>query len=172
MSRFTESDSFALYKPTGDDLSIAHSRATRMGVLPNSFTRGMGRMPGCLGGVVVNNLISHSKYVGDNLFTHDIEHKKKAIEVKSKTCSSIPKPEYTVSVNTPKNKIPNNDVYFFTRVRKDLMIVWVLGWLPTTKYFQVADFMEKGDQDEHGFVYKAAGYHTFISKLNNPFTYK
>lgn len=172
MSKFVESNSFGVYKPTSDDIAVAHSRAIKMGVLPNSFTKGMGRMTGCLGEVVINKFIKKSRYVGDNLFTHDIEHKKKNIEVKSKTCSSVPKPEYVVSVNTSKGKIPNNDVYFFTRVRKDLMIVWVLGWLPTTKYFQVSEFMEKGDQDSHGFVYKASGYHTTISELNNPFTYK
>mgnify|MGYP003108519641 FL=1 len=171
MSKFSKSGSFILYKPTSDDISLAHTRATAMGVLPNSFTKGMGRMTGCLGEIAVNKFISKSKYVGDNLFTHDLEHKKKRIEIKSKTCSSIPKPEYIVSVNTPKSKIPDNDVYFFTRVRKDLMFVWILGWLPTTKYFSIASFMNRGDKDEHGFMYKASGYHTAISELNDPKEY-
>lgn len=143
-----------------------------MGVLPNSFTRGMGRMTGCLGEVVVNNFIKKSKYVGDSVFTHDLVYKNKKIEIKSKTCSTIPKPEYVVSVNLAKNKIPDNDIYFFTRVRKDLMFVWIVGWLPTTKFFKLAKYREKGDQDEHGFIYKAAGFHTEMSNLNNPFSYK
>ena len=172
MAKFIETDSFALYKPSSEDISLAHSRATEMGVLPNSFTRGMGRMTGCLGEIAVNRFLKKSKYVGDTSFTHDIEHKKKLVEVKSKTCTSIPKPEYVVSVNCAKGEIPDNDIYFFTRVRKDLMVVWILGWLPTTKYFKVAKFMGRGEQDEHGFVYKAAGYHTTIDNLNTPFIYK
>ena len=110
-----------------------------MGVLPNSFTRGMGRMTGCLGEVVVNNFIKKSKYVGDSVFTHDLVYKNKKIEIKSKTCSTI---------------------------------VWIVGWLPTTKFFKLAKYREKGDQDEHGFIYKAAGFHTEMSNLNNPFSYK
>tara|TARA_R100000655_G_scaffold68863_1_gene107122 strand:- start:47840 stop:48271 length:432 start_codon:yes stop_codon:yes gene_type:complete len=143
-----------------------------MGVLPNSFTQGMGRMTGCLGEIVVNKFIKKSVYVGNYVFTHDLEHRHKRIEVKSKTCGSIPKPEYSVSVNGSSKKIPDNDVYFFTRVRKDLMFVWIVGWLPTTKFFQVAQFKKRGEQDDHGFTYKAAGYHTEMDKLNNPFSYK
>ena len=172
MKKFTKVDSFALYKPSGDDISLAHTRSSEMGVLPNSFTRGMGRMTGCLGEIAVNKFIRRSRYVGDSCYTHDIEHKKKRIEVKSKACSSKPKPEYVVSVNFSKDKVPDNDVYFFTRVRKDLMVVWILGWLPTTKYFATSNFMAKGDKDSFGFVYKAAGYHTSISNLNSCFTYK
>ena len=126
--KFKQSGSFVVYTPSGEDISLAHSRASEMGVLPNSFTRGMGRMTGCLGEIAVNKFIKKSKYVGDAVFTHDLTHKNKKIEVKSKTCSSIPKPEYTVSVNISQSKIPDNDMYFFTRVRKDLMFVWIVGW--------------------------------------------
>ena len=55
-----------------------------MGVLPNSFTQGMGRMTGCLGEIVVNKFIKKSVYVGNYVFTHDLEHRHKRIEVKSK----------------------------------------------------------------------------------------
>ena len=169
---FKESGPFAVYTPSSDDISLAHTRATEMGVLPNSFTQGMGRMTGCLGEIVVNKFIKKSVYVCNYVFTHDLEHRHKRIEVKSKTCGSIPKPEYSVSVNGSSKKIPDNDVYFFTRVRKDLMFVWIVGWLPTTKFFQVAQFKKRGEQDDHGFTYKAAGYHTEMDKLNNPFSYK
>ena len=55
MAKFIETNSFALYKPSSEDISLAHSRATEMGVLPNSFTRGMGRMTGCLGEIAVGS---------------------------------------------------------------------------------------------------------------------
>ena len=61
---------------------------------------------------------------------------------------------------------PDNDVYFFTRVRKDLMYVWIVGWLPTEDFFSKAEFKSRGDKDDHGFVYSASGYHIPIEDLN------
>ena len=85
--KFTFTDDFAVYRPVSDDLVVAHKRSCDMGVLPNSFTRGMGRMAGCLGEIAVHKFIKRSKYVGDTTYTHDIEHKKRRVEVKSKSCA-------------------------------------------------------------------------------------
>ena len=163
---FKEEDSFLVFKTNSDDIVLAHERSCEIGVLPNSFTRGMGRMVGCLGEIAVNRLIPKSKYVGDKVFSHDIISKKRRIEVKSKTCTSTPKGHYIASVNGKESMNPDNDVYFFTRVRKDLMYVWIVGWLATEDFFSKAEFKSRGDKDDHGFVYSASGYHIPIEDLN------
>ena len=163
---FKEEDSFAVFETSSDDIVVAHERSCEIGVLPNSFTRGMGRMVGCLGEIAVNWLLPKSKYVGNKVFSHDIVSKKKRIEVKSKTCTSAPKSNYIASVNGKKDMSPENDVYFFTRVRKDLMFVWIVGWLPTEELFKRATFKLRGEKDDHNFVYSASGYHIPIEKLN------
>ena len=170
--KFTFTDDFAVYRPVSDDLVVAHKRSCDMGVLPNSFTRGMGRMAGCLGEIAVHKFIKRSKYVGDTTYTHDIEHKKRRVEVKSKSCASIPRKNYMASVNGKREFVPDNDVYFFTRVRKDFMFVWVLGWLPTTKFMQKSVFKQKGESDDDGFIFKSSGFHLPIEDLNKPIDYQ
>ena len=86
---FKEEDSFLVFKTNSDDIVLAHERSCEIGGLPNSFTRGMGRMVGCLGEIAVNRLIPKSKYVGDKVFSHDIISKKRRIEVKSKTRHNV-----------------------------------------------------------------------------------
>jgi len=166
--RFKVEDNFVVYRPTSDDLVTAHKRSCKLGVLPNSFTQGLGRMAGYLGEIAVQNYLKRSKYVGDSVYTHDIEYKKRKIEVKSKSCATPPKPHYSASVNCKKQFMPDNDVYFFTRVRKDFMVVWIVGWLPTTKLLKEAEYKNRGDKDTDGFVYKTSGLHIDIGDLKSP----
>ena len=166
--QFNTSDEFVKFTPSGKDICVAHERAKEMGVLPNSYTRGLGRMAGCLGEIAVNKYLPRSKYVGDVSYCFDLIYKKKEIEIKSKTCSSVPKPEYSAFVNCKNNPVLNNDIYFFTRVRRDLMQVWLVGWLPTTQLLKKAKFVKRGDSDKDGFVFKSSGLHIPINKLNSP----
>ena len=170
--QFNKTESFVKFVPSGDDICVAHKRAKAMGVLPNSYTRGLGRMAGCLGEIAVNKYLPISKYVGDKSFCYDITYKNKEVEVKSKTCSSQPKLEYSAFVNCKNNPVLNNDIYFFTRVRRDLMLVWLVGWISTTKLLKKADFVKRGDMDEDGFVFKSSGLHLPISALERPNTIK
>jgi len=166
--KFIEVGDFIGYEPTSEDISLAHQRAKDMGVLPNSYTRGLGRMVGCLGEIVVNNYLPRSKYTGDTSYTHDIRFRKKEIEIKSKTCSSEPQPNYSAFVNCSKNFKFQNDIYFFTRVRRDLMYAWLVGWLPTKKLLNTAHYVNRGDTDKDGFKFKSSGLHLEISSLNKP----
>jgi len=133
---------------------------------------GMGRMTGFLGEIAVNAYLPRSHYVGDNEFTHDIVYKKRRVEVKSKTCGGCPEPEYSAFVNGKEHMAPDNDVYFFTRVRRDMQRVYICGWLPTSKLFKGAKFVRKGHTDDKGYTFKASGYHIEIGKLNAPKTFK
>ena len=149
--QFKEEKNLLVFSPTSADIGLAHKRAKKMGTLRGSFTRGMGNMVGCLGEICVEKLLPHSKYVGNAVYSHDFVYKNKRIEVKSKSCTSVP--------------LPDNDIYVFTRVRKDLIKAWVVGWYPTTKLLKKTKFREKGYTFKDGFVTKVSGHHIPIKKL-------
>ena len=52
------------------------------------------------------------------------------------------------------------------------MLVWLVGWISTTKLLKKADFVKRGDMDEDGFVFKSSGLHLPISELERPNTIK
>ena len=170
--RFKHVDDLAVFTPTGEDIALAHERSCAMGILPGSYTRGMGNLTGCLGEIAVNVYLPRSRYVGNEIFTHDLVYKKQKVEVKSKTCSGQPKPEFSAFVNCKKDITPENDVFFFTRVRRDLARVYLVGWLSTPTFLDEATFRKRGDADDTGFVFKSNGYQISIGELNPPDRFK
>lgn len=163
--QFSRSKGMLVFTPTGDDIKDAFERSEELGVLPNSFTRGMGRMTGFLGEIAFERLYPQAKYVGDTSFTHDYVLGKKTIDVKSKTCTSIPKPNYTASVNCKKDKKLQAKIYFFTRVSKDLSTAWLLGWSTARAIETKSNYKKRGEYDADGFCYRINGYHIPISSL-------
>ena len=170
--RFKHVDDFAVFTPSGDDIALAHERSCAMGILPGSYMRGMGNLTGCLGEIAVKAYLPYSRYVGDKSFTHDVVYRKQKVEVKSKTCSGLPKPEFSAFVNCKKDTVPENDVFFFTRVRRDLARVYLVGWLPAPTMFDEAKFRKVGDKDDTGFMFKSNGYQITIGELNLPAQFK
>lgn len=170
--RFKYEKGIAIYPTTSDDVALAHTRSCQLGIPRGSYMYGMGRMTGFLGEIAVNAYLPRSHYVGDEEFTHDIIYKKKRVEVKSKTCGGCPEPEYSAFVNGKQLMKPDNDAYFFTRVRRDMQRVYICGWLPTRTLFKKAQFVPKGFTDDKGYTFKASGYHIEISELNPPKAFK
>lgn len=167
-TRFKHIGRVVVYTPSEDDVATAYGRSQQMGIPGNSIMKGQGRMTGLLGEIATNAFLPRSRYVGDSVWTHDIEHKKKTIEVKSKICSSMPKSEYTAFVNGKEDMKPENDVFFFTRVRRDFMQVYLVGWLPTKSFLKKAKFYSGGETADNGFHYKAPGYDILIEQLHAP----
>ena len=170
--RFKHGKEFVVFSPSSEDISLAHERSCAMGILPGSYTRGMGNLTGCLGEIAVNAYLPRSRYVGYEVFTHDIVYKKQKVEVKSKVCSGRPKPEFSAFVNTKKIDVPENDVYFFTRVRRDLAYVFLVGWLPSYTLIDEDKYRKVGDKEDSGFMFKSNGYHITIGELNPPAQFK
>ena len=166
--RFKERDDYVLYTFTGDDIALAHERSCAMGILPSSYTHGHGRITGCLGEIAVNPFLPRSRYVGDEVFTHDITFRKHKVEVKSKICSGCPKNTFSAFLNGKKDIEYDHDVVVFTRVRRDLVFAYIVGWLPTPTFFDEATFYNKGDTDATGFSFMSSGYQIPISELNHP----
>ena len=165
--QFEKDKKILVFRPSSDDIKEAFERTQKLGVLPNSFTRGQGRMTGFLGEVAFELLYPDSEYVGDSCFTHDYVMRRRKIDVKSKTCTGKPLPHYTASVNTKDKKL-NATTYFFVRVRKDLTRVWLLGWASKQKMENKAIYKKRGEKDEFGFTYKVDGYHLPIQHLRLP----
>lgn len=166
-SQFKKDKKMLVFHPSSNDVKEAFERTQKLGVLPNSFTRGQGRMTGFLGEVAFELLYPNSEYVGDSCFTYDYVMGRRKIDVKSKTCIGKPLPHYTASVNTKDKKL-NATTYFFVRVRKDLTRVWLLGWASKQKMETKAEFKKRGEKDEFGFTYKVDGYHLPIKHLRRP----
>ena len=72
-------DDLAVFTPTGEDIALAHERSCAMGILPGSYMRGMGNLTGCLGEIAVNAYLPRSRYVGNEIFTHDLVYKKQKV---------------------------------------------------------------------------------------------
>jgi hypothetical protein len=169
MSQFRQlKNRFVLFHPTEEDVAEAFRRSQALGIPPNSYTRGVGRMTGFLGEVAFGKYVKFSKHVGEQCYTHDYMYNRKKVDVKSKTCTTKPQLHYTASVNAQGDKELKADLYFFTRVHKDLSKVWLLGW--TTLYHAVKrkNFKRKGETDDSGFTYLCDGYHLPIRSLRRP----
>jgi len=156
------------FTPNSENVKQAFERSQNLGVLPNSFTRGAGRMTGFLGEIAFELLFPDSKYVGNYSRTHDYLMGSRKIDVKSKTCRDKPKPHFTASVVCPESKPLKASHYFFVRVRKDLTRAWMLGWITKNRLLEQGEFKRKGDEDEYGFTYKVSGWHIPISSLRAP----
>tara|TARA_R100001015_G_C4631710_1_gene194478 strand:+ start:1210 stop:1746 length:537 start_codon:yes stop_codon:yes gene_type:complete len=162
---FSRAKGMLVFTPTSDHVKEAFERSEQLGVLPNSFTRGAGRMTGFLGEVAFECLYPQALYKGDVEFTHDYVLGNKTIDIKSKSCAGVPQPHYTASVNCAENKNLSAKVYFFVRVRKDFQKAWLLGWATATKIQKSAEYKRRGEPDDYGFTYKVDGYHLPISAL-------
>ena len=158
---------FVLFHPNEEDVAEAFRRSQALGIPPNSYTRGVGRMTGFLGEVAFGKYVGRAVHVGGQCYTHDYVYNKKKVDVKSKTCTTRPQLHYIASVNSA-NKELKADVYFFTRVHKDFSKVWLLGWASRYRATKPRNFKKKGESDKDGFTYLCDGYHLPIRALRRP----
>ena len=106
MSQFRQlKNRFVLFHPNKDDVAEAFRRSQSLGIPPNSFTRGVGRMTGFLGEVAFEKYIKGAEHVGEQCYTHDYLFKGNKVDVKSKTCTTRPQLHYIASVNSENKKL-------------------------------------------------------------------
>jgi hypothetical protein len=169
MSKFSYSKNrFVVFSPDKDDVAEAFRRSQSLGIPPSSFTNGIGRMTGFLGEVAFEAFVEGAAYVGDQCYTHDYNFRGLKVDVKSKTCTTKPRLDYVATVNMQENKNPEADIYFFTRVRKDLSKVWLVGWATRYNATKKKNFKKRGETDKHNFTYLCDGYHMPIRSLRRP----
>ena len=143
----------------------AWRKARQMGQLNNSITKGDGNIAGFLGEEVANNVIKGNI---NNTYDYDIIKNGVKYDVKTKRCTSEPKPYYECSVAAYNTK-QECDYYVFVRlenVRGKWTRAWVLGCYKKQAYFKSARFLKRGQKDgNNGFRVKADCYNMTISKL-------
>lgn len=150
--------------PTKREISIAKRKSSEMGKLKNSITSGNGNVYGFLGELLVNRYISGKI---ENTYDYDIIKGKLKIDVKTKTCTSKPQPDYFCSV-AAYNIRQKCDYYFFVRIMNDFSRAWLLGACSKDYFYKTARFDRKGTIDESSpfqWKFKADCYNLPVKKL-------
>jgi hypothetical protein len=144
----------------------AWKKAREMGVIYNSIMKGGGNIAGFLGEEIANSLIEGTV---NNTYDYDITSKSGIkYDVKTKRCTSAPKPNYECSVANFNTK-QKCDRYAFVRVEFKSGRwgrAWLLGWLTHEEYFEKSKKLTKGQIDSsNGFVVRADCHNVAISEL-------
>jgi len=147
-------------KITQDIRERAQEKADEMGRLNNSIRQGEGNLVGFMGEQIVANYLNACV---ENTYDYDIMMHGAKLDVKTKECTSPPKPHYECSIAAYNTKQKCN-AYVFTRICQDTC--WILGWMPKEAYFKKAKFMQKGQIDpSNNFVVRADCYNLAIQDL-------
>ena len=154
-------------KITEDMKKRAWAKSREMGVIKNSIMKGDGNIAGFLGEEVANVVIGG---IINNTYDYDLVSEDGIkYDVKTKRCTSPPKPYYDCSVANFNTK-QKCDRYVFVRIEnnnKRWGRAWVLGWLTHDNYFKKARKLTKGQKDpSNGFIVRADCHNVAISELN------
>lgn len=149
--------------PTKKQIEEARLSAGGTIGLQGSITRGAGSPAGALGEILVRDLLGYQQLntAHYDLYTDD----GKTIDVKTKRCTSPPKPFYECSIAAHGIK-QACDEYVFVRVLNSLQRAWILGSISKDEYFSKAVRHKKGDKDEsNNFTFKSDCYNLAIEDL-------
>jgi hypothetical protein len=154
-------------KITEDMKKRAWAKSREMGVIKNSIMKGDGNIAGFLGEEVANVVIGGTI---NNTYDYDlVAEDGTKYDVKTKRCTSPPKPYYDCSVANFNTK-QKCDRYVFVRIENKNRRwgrAWVLGWLTHDDYFKKARKLTKGQKDpSNGFIVRADCHNVAISELN------
>ena len=121
----------------------AEKKAKELGVLKHSIMKGQRNVIGFIGEIVVANFL---KAKIENTYDYDLIKNGVKVDVKSKRCSSEPKPYYECSVAAYNTK-QKCDFYVFTRILESLDTAWICGIIKKSDFFKKANFYKKGYTD-------------------------
>ena len=148
--------------PTDAQIKEARLQGSSNG-LQGSITRGAGGPAGLLGEILVRDYFDykHAPTPHYDLYTSQGTR----IDVKTKRCTSAPKPFYECSIAAHGTK-QDCDEYIFVRVLNNLQCAWILGRISKDEYFSKSVRHKKGDRDEsNNFTFKSDCYNLEISEL-------
>lgn len=150
---------------TEEMLELAKKKAKEMGVLKKSIEKGQGNIAGFIGEFIANEVLESTI---KNTYHYDIvTYDGVTIDVKTKRCTSAPKPSYDCSVSD-YNPDQQCDYYCFVRVLDDYSCGWFLGVYKQKDYIREAKKMYKGEIDpSNNFVVKSDCYNMPINKLRD-----
>jgi hypothetical protein len=140
----------------------AKKKAKDLGILNHSILKGQGNITGFIGEFMVENFL---KGKIKNTYDYDIVKNGIKIDVKSKKCTSIPKPDYDCSVPAYNTK-QKCDMYVFVRIMNTFDIGWICGIISKKDFFQKAKLWKKGQTDESNMMtFKEDSYNLKIKDL-------
>jgi hypothetical protein len=125
------------------DLMVAQQRSNLMGALASSRTNGKGNLAGFVGEALTERYTSGTLVESYNF---DITIGDLKIDVKTKSCSSCPKPHYLCSVMSYQLK-NECDGYVFARVNLAAREGWLLGYISKADLLEKGFFAKKGSPD-------------------------
>lgn len=132
--------------------------------LRNSILRGKGNIYGEIGEQLVSEYLKAKKI---HSFDFDLVKNNTKLEIKTKSCSSVPKKEYECSVSASNAK-QECDYYIFVRVHDEMRKAWILGAISRKLFFQKARFCKEGEVDSKsrlGWRFKADCFNLEIKDL-------
>lgn len=149
--------------PTEKQIREAQLKSGDTMGLQGSITGGGGSPAGALGEIVVRDYLN---YIQANTAHYDLYTDRGIrIDVKTKRCTSPPKPFYECSITAHGTK-QECDEYIFVRVLKSLQKAWILGRISKDDYFANAIRHKKGEKDEsNNFTFKSDCYNLAIEDL-------
>ena len=145
-------------------LVAARDKATEMGRLNNSITRGQGNLAGFIGEQIALQVMG-GKW--SNTYSYDlVTDDGTRVDVKTKQTSVPPLPHYDCSIANYKTE-QECDMFAFVRVRNTFDVGWFLGVISKDDFINKATFFKKGEPDPNhkDFVYKADCYNIAIKQL-------
>lgn len=149
---------------TPDMLVAARDKASEMGRLNNSITRGQGNLAGFIGEQIALKVMG-GKWT--NTYSYDlVTDDGVRVDVKTKQTSVPPLPHYDCSIANYKIE-QECDMFAFVRVRNTFDVGWFLGVIGKEDFTSKATFYKKGDPDPNhkDFTYKADCYNITIQQL-------
>lgn len=149
--------------PTKEQIKEARLSSGDTVGLQGSITQGAGSPAGALGEILVRDLLGYRQY---NTAHYDLyTDQGKTVDVKTKRCTSPPKPFYECSIAAHGIK-QVCDEYVFVRVLNNLQRAWILGSISKDEYFKKSVRHKKGDVDSsNNFTFKSDCYNLEISEL-------
>lgn len=148
--------------PTEEQVREAGLAAGNTTGLQGSITRGGGSSAGALGEILVRDYLFYKQV---NTAHYDLLMGQTRIDVKTKRCTSAPKPYYECSITAHGTK-QECDEYIFVRVLNNLTRAWILGRISKDEYYSKAVRHKRGERDEsNNFTFKSDCYNLEISEL-------
>lgn len=152
---------------------VEYARAKETGSRFNVTTildKGAGQFVGLLGEVAFGIFLRdfeglEFEHCGFNSYDFDFLVEGVKVDVKTKACTTIPLPHYTVHI-TDSQKDRDCDVYIFCRASQS--VVYLLGWMDKQDFWssKLGIFHKRGDPDGAAFVEKADARTMQIQDLN------
>ena len=151
-------------KISNDSIVKAKAKASEMGTLRNSITKGAGNIHGFLGEIITAQELKAEE---SNTYDYDIKLNGSTIDVKTKRVNTSPKSFYECSIAALNTK-QKCDFYVFTRILKNMESGWILGYLSKEDYFKKATLLKKGMVDpSNGWTVRTNCYNLPILDLKN-----